>query len=87
MYNNYEIIYTTYKTIICAYDHQPRLFVPLKNRNGYYLRTILPDELKQIQGFPANFQISGNEKNKIKQIGNAVPPPLIEEIVRELRQL
>tara|TARA_B100000965_G_scaffold223361_2_gene186922 strand:+ start:3484 stop:4572 length:1089 start_codon:yes stop_codon:yes gene_type:complete len=72
------------KTIICAYDHQPRLYVPLRNKNGYYLRTILPDELKQIQGFPANFQISGNQKNKIKQIGNAVPPPLIEEIVRAL---
>ena len=72
------------KTIICAYDHQPRLYVPLRNKNGYYLRTILPYELKQIQGFPANFQISGNQKNKIKQIGNAVPPPLIEEIVRAL---
>lgn len=72
------------KTIICAYDHQPRLFVPLQNRNGYYLRTILPDELKQIQGFPSNFQIVGNRKEKIKQIGNAVPPPLIEAIVRSL---
>tara|TARA_B100000073_G_scaffold312688_1_gene286629 strand:+ start:5411 stop:6505 length:1095 start_codon:yes stop_codon:yes gene_type:complete len=72
------------KTIICAYDHQPRLFVPLQNKNGYYLRTMLPDELKQIQGFPSNFQIVGNRKEKIKQIGNAVPPPLIEAIVRSL---
>ena len=23
------------KTIICSYDHQPRLFVPLRNKNGY----------------------------------------------------
>ena len=72
------------KTIICTYDHQPRLFVPLQNKNGYYLRCILPDELKQIQGFPANFQLYGNKKDQIKQIGNAVPPPLIHAIVKKM---
>lgn len=72
------------KTIICTYDHQPRLFVPLQNKNGYYLRCILPDELKQIQGFPANYQLYGNKKDKVKQIGNAVPPPLIHAIVKKM---
>tara|TARA_B100001287_G_scaffold148679_1_gene125225 strand:- start:1093 stop:2379 length:1287 start_codon:yes stop_codon:yes gene_type:complete len=72
------------KTIICTYDHQPRLFVPLRNKNGYYLRCLLPDELKQIQGFPADFQIAGNKKDKIKQVGNAVPPPLITLIAKQL---
>lgn len=72
------------KTIICTYDHQPRLFVPLRNKNGYYLRCILPDELKQIQGFPVNFKLTGSNKDKIKQIGNAAPPPLIEQIVKKL---
>lgn len=72
------------KTIICTYDHQPRLFVPLKNKNGYYIRCILPDELKQIQGFPSDFKLHGSKKEKIKQIGNAVPPPLIERIVKKL---
>jgi DNA (cytosine-5)-methyltransferase 1 len=72
------------KTIICSYDHQPRLFVPLKNKNGYYLRCILPDELKQIQGFPADFKLYGNKSQQIKQIGNAVPPPLITQIVTNL---
>ena len=72
------------KTIICTYDHQPRLFVPLRNKNGYYIRCILPDELKQIQGFPADFKLLGSKKEKIKQIGNAVPPPLIERIVKKL---
>lgn len=70
------------KTIICTYEHQPRLFVPLQNKNGYYLRCILPDELKQIQGFPKDFEICGNNKEKIIQIGNAVPPPLIEQIIK-----
>ena len=72
------------KTIICTYDHQPRLFVPLRNKNGYYLRCLLPDELKQIQGFPSDFQIAGNKKDKIKQVGNAVPPPLITLIAKQL---
>ena len=44
------------KTIICSYNHQPRFFVPLKNKKGYFLRTLLPDELKQIQGFFINFK-------------------------------
>ena len=72
------------KTIICSYDHQPRLFVPLQNKNGYYIRCILPDELKQIQGFPADFKLYGSTKDKIKQIGNAVPPPLITQIVNKI---
>jgi len=77
-------IFKPSKTIICSYDHQPRLFVPLKNKHGYFIRCLLPDELKQIQGFPSNFQIYGNKKEQVKQIGNAVPPPLITHIVKQL---
>lgn len=71
-------------TIICSYAHCPRFFVPLKNKNGNFLRTLLPDELKQIQGFPEDYKLSGNVGKQIKQIGNAVPPPLIEMIVKSL---
>ena len=69
------------KTILCSYDHQPRFFVPLKNASGIYLRMLLPDELKQIQGFPPEHIVLGTTKEKITQIGNAVPPPLIKAIV------
>jgi len=72
------------KTIICTYDHQPRLYVPLRNKNGYFLRCLLPDELKQIQGFPADFKLVGSIKEQIKQIGNAVPPRLVQQIVEKL---
>jgi DNA (cytosine-5)-methyltransferase 1 len=72
------------KTIICTYEHQPRLFVPIKNKNGYFIRALLSDELKQIQGFPSNYQMFGNEKERIIQIGNAVPPPLIEKIIKHV---
>ena len=72
------------KTIICTYARQPRFFVPLKNKNGYFLRCLLPEELKQIQGFPLNYKIDGNHDEKIVQIGNAVPPPLITTIIKNL---
>tara|TARA_B100000683_G_C12481856_1_gene551678 strand:- start:548 stop:1744 length:1197 start_codon:yes stop_codon:yes gene_type:complete len=72
------------KTIICTYARQPRLFVPLQNKNGYYLRCLLPDELKQIQGFPEDYKMSGDKNKKIIQIGNAVPPPLIKLIIESL---
>ncbi len=69
-------------TIICTYSRQPRFFVPLKNKNGYYLRCLLPDELKQIQGFPFDYKISGDKNKQIIQIGNAVPPPLITKVIQ-----
>ena len=69
------------KTIICTYDHQPRLFVPLRNAVGFFLRTLLPEELKQIQGFPEGYVVCGTKKEQCVQIGNAVPPPLIHAVV------
>lgn len=72
------------KTIICTYEHQPRLFVPLRNASGCYIRMLLPLELKQIQGFPADYIVCGTTKEQIIQIGNAVPPPLIRAIVEHV---
>jgi len=72
------------KTIICTYDHQPRLFVPIQNKSGCYLRMFTPDELKQIQGFPSDYILCGNVKDQIVQIGNAVPPPLIKAVIQQV---
>ena len=72
-------------TIICSYARQPRFFVPLQNKKGYYLRCLLPSELKQIQGFPNNYIIKGNYNQQIVQIGNAVPPPLITSLIESLQ--
>lgn len=68
------------KTIICTYARQPRLFVPLEYKDKYYLRCFLPDELKQIQGFPEDHIMKGKKPEQIVQIGNAVPPPLIRRV-------
>lgn len=74
------------KTIICTYEHQPRLLVPLKNKNRIFIRPFTVIELKQIQGFPKEFEICGNKKDQIIQIGNAVPPKLVEFIASPLAQ-
>jgi len=75
------------KTIICTYDHQPRLLVGLIKPDGSaYARSLLPDELKQIQGFPADYKIHGNNKEQITQIGNAVPPPIIEAVSASIKK-
>jgi DNA (cytosine-5)-methyltransferase 1 len=74
------------KTIICTYDHQPRLLVGLKHTDGKrYVRTYLPQELKQIQGFPADYSIVGTQKEQVVQIGNAVPPALVQGVSHVLR--
>ena len=76
------------KTIICTYDHQPRLLLGLKKPNGHcYARTLLPLELKQIQGFPVDFIVTGSIKEQITQIGNAVPPQLVEAVATVLKGL
>ena len=77
-------IFKPSKTIISTYSRQPRLFLPLKNRKGFFLRCFLPDELKQIQGFPLDYKIIGTSSEKITQIGNAVPPVLVTKIAEEL---
>ena len=71
-------------TIICTYARQPRFFIPQQNKNGYYLRCLLPEELKQIQGFPKDYKMFGDRNKQIIQIGNAVPPPVIEKIIKQL---
>lgn len=74
------------KTIICTYDHQPRLLVGMKRSDGKaFVRCFTPDELKQIQGFPADYVLCGTQKEKIVQAGNAVPPPLVTAVATTLK--
>ena len=69
------------KTVICTYGHQPRMVVPQKVGNKYYVRSMTPDELKIIQGFPSDYILHGNQSDKVTQVGNAVPPLLVKDIV------
>jgi DNA (cytosine-5)-methyltransferase 1 len=72
------------KTLICSYNRMPRMFVAVQCDGVKYLRPFTINEAKQIQGFPANYIITGTAMDAIKQIGNAVPPPLIKVICNEL---
>ena len=74
------------KTIICAYNQCPRLFVGLYNATAkkYWVRCLTYEECAQIQGFNANYPWQGSVKDKIVQIGNAVPPPLARTIATML---
>jgi DNA (cytosine-5)-methyltransferase 1 len=76
-------------TIISTYNLCPRLFVGLHNATTgkYWIRCMTPRELGQIQGFPAEYPWRGTEKQQIAQIGNAVPPPLAERVVRSLARV
>ena len=65
----------------------PRLFVPIENKNGYFLRPYTILELQQIQGFPKSFVFKGKYIDKINQIGNAVPPKFITCIISYIRDI
>jgi DNA (cytosine-5)-methyltransferase 1 len=71
---------TCSKTLICTYDHQPRLFVAQKTPEGYFLRPYTIEEIKEIQGFPRDYKLAGDLKQQTIQLGNAVPPPLIQAV-------
>ena len=47
----------------------PRLFIPMKNNTGTYLRPFSNKELQQFQGFPEDFIFCGNEMSVTTQIG------------------
>jgi DNA (cytosine-5)-methyltransferase 1 len=72
------------KTIICSYSFCPRLFVPMKIGGKTSLRTLCIKELLQIQSFPKDFYVCGNEKQIITQIGNAAPPIIVQKITENL---
>lgn len=74
------------KTIICAYQFQPRLYVAIRNKGKNYLRTFDITELAQIQGFPKDYIFKGSYNQKIKQIGNAVPPNIVTAICQILKK-
>ena len=47
-------------------------------------RMLEPDELAAAQGFPSDYQIFGSKADQVRQIGNAVCPPVAEAICRTI---
>lgn len=53
--------------------------------NGHMMRMLQPEELKQAMGWPTKYKFNfGTRRDKVKMIGNAVCPPVMEAIVRNL---
>ena len=75
------------RTILCSYGRMPRLFVPLRNKNSYYLRPYTISELQQIQGFPKCFEFKGGYIDQINQIGNAIPPIFVKYIISYIKDI
>jgi DNA (cytosine-5)-methyltransferase 1 len=44
-------------------------------------RMLQPRELARAQGFPDTYEFTGNREAVVKQIGNAVPPPMAAALV------
>ena len=75
------------RTILCSYSRMPRLFVPIHNSNGFYLRPYTVLELQLIQSFPNTFVFSGSYIEKVKQIGNAIPPVFVKYIISYIKDI
>lgn len=54
-------------------------------RSGHVMRMLQPEELKAAMGWPRKFKIGhGTRREKIKMIGNAVCPKVMQEIIVRL---
>lgn len=47
-------------------------------------RMLQPEELKQAQGFPADYEIAGTKSDRTEQIGNAVPVNLAKALCKHV---
>lgn len=45
-------------------------------------RMLKPHEIQAAMAFPADYQVLGTERDKVKQLGNAVTPPVLEILFR-----
>lgn len=55
------------------------------NGSGHVMRMLQPPELKAAMGWPKKYKINhGTRREKIKMIGNAVCPPVMKAIVKNL---
>jgi DNA (cytosine-5)-methyltransferase 1 len=47
-------------------------------------RRLRTPELAALQGFPVDYTFVGNRRERVRQIGNAAPPPLAEPMIRSV---
>ena len=47
-------------------------------------RRLTSSEMAALQGFPSGYRFSGGRRERVRQIGNAVPPPMAAPMVRSV---
>ncbi len=47
-------------------------------------RRLRTAELAALQGFPRGYSFMGNRRERVRQIGNAVPPPIARQVIEPL---
>ncbi len=50
---------------------------------GDRMRMIAVDEMTEACGFPGDYVLTGTRRERVMQLGNAAPPPLIEGAIRQ----
>ena len=63
------------------YKDGSEILIPQKNKNP---RRLTPRECARLQGFPDDFKITAADTPAYKQFGNAVPPPVIELLAKQI---
>ena len=59
----------------------PRYFVHPDEQRGFSFR-----EAARIQGFPDTFKFEGSKRDRYRQIGNAVPPPIAKALAFAIKE-
>lgn len=49
-------------------------------------RRLRTTEMGALQGFPLGYRVEGGRRDRVRQIGNAVPPPLAAHMIRAVRE-
>jgi len=72
---------------IAVYEDDSEMTIKIKEFMAIYgiidikMRMLLIEELKEIQGFPKDYVLKGNQTDQKKQIGNAVVPLVAQKLV------
>lgn len=67
-------------------DRDPNADERYGDRAGKRARKISIEEAAILQGFPADYPFQGTKTSKFRQVGNAVPPPVAEVVLRSLTE-
>jgi DNA (cytosine-5)-methyltransferase 1 len=60
------------------------LVKPAVDVDDCYFRMLQPHEIGAAMAFPGDYTVTGNKRDQVKQYGNAVTPPAMDELVRRV---